>query len=1047
MEINKQFAFREPLVAQLFVVRCCVLDLRFLGVGNRQANPQSVLAVLLPIFIIYFWLLSLPVSALFISSFPETQELIVADGETVYTVTFSATHPFGYSQIENMRVLFNYSQSNQNPVNGRGYMAWGKTDATITQYGGQWTLQDVPGGSRWGYMTNSWGGTEYMTPQSCSVYFSGSSSGGEGTVTVSWQFLAKPQWAGNPLVNSVDAWAEGGGNTTGWQQNPSETLVVASSCQNTPPDPRPPLLSNAGSNSIDIAIHPNDPDDSLYLITVAPSDDQRAYVQPDGTITLVPAWQTKQAWQGTRIQNLRSETTYSFRVRAVAPPANSCPSSFGAPASGLTLRQRVTVDLSLISGSMSKGTLGQATNVTSNPSSNLGTAQKWSMLRDSSVRGPAGGLDADMYNWKDMSGSWVGHTGVPGPNELTTLQWLRLARDYQSQPVITVNSRGVGPLNASGNCRFYYSDTSDETLIKLAADWVRYVNHILPNYRQGDILPVEDQAILDSLNWQGRPKLLSQGEAPTPRVDYWEIGNEPELGLPYCNNSGSPVVAHSPQEYARLYNVISQAMLGVDQNIKIGPCITHVAPGATHPWLDAVLVDHNLPVHFIAYHPYGPLYYSAMTHGDSPSSAERGLRDVRRFLKRDFDGATERVLASGRNKNNIEFLATEWNVSHWRWINSVQIRRQSHALGVAETLLTFAQQGIRHAHFWMFPSISDGTETPGFKMFQKAHELWGDWFIGSYDDGHNLRIYSTWNSATQEHVLWVLNFSESFDKTADILIPNIGTISSVTRHTLANVNGPTSLFDSNDPPYSKPPVIDWSTKDITSQFDSLNVTLNFPKATVTALVFKQPFLRDTPINTPVNASGFVVSAVYPSEGYMYVQPEARSFGVRVQGSVMGFVPGDRVAVSGVMSERMMQNLPVERQISSGKLKLLGSGEPPQPLFMAGNRVGGGPFAGTVGVLDGVGINNVGLLVTIVGEVTNILGSYINLDDGSGVRDLLGRRGVFVRLPSSAGIARGDIVKVTGVIEGSIPLNWTVSRRFIRARTNADIEVLAKAGSW
>jgi len=42
-----------------------------------------------------------------------------------------------------------------------------------------------------------------------------------------------------------------------------------------------------------------------------------------------------------------------------------------------------------------------------------------------------------------------------------------------------------------------------------------------------------------------------------------------------------------------------------------------------------------------------------------------------------------------------------------------------------------------------------------------------------------------------------------------------------------------------------------------------------------------------------------------------------------------------------------------------------------------------------GVRDGVGLNNMGLLVRIAGRVTYVAGSYIYLDDGSNVRNLYG----------------------------------------------------------
>ncbi len=87
-------------------------------------------------------------------------------------------------------------------------------------------------------------------------------------------------------------------------------------------------------------------------------------------------------------------------------------------------------------------------------------------------------------------------------------------------------------------------------------------------------------------------------------------------------------------------------------------------------------------------------------------------------------------------------------------------------------------------------------------------------------------------------------------------------------------------------------------------------------------------------------------------------------------------------------------------------------------------------------------------MTITGQVKYILGSYINIDDGTGVEDFQGRTGILVRLPSGvSGIGLGDIVKITGVIEGSIPLGWNENRRFIRARRSSDVQVLVKSGGW
>ena len=71
------------------------------------------------------------------------------------------------------------------------------------------------------------------------------------------------------------------------------------------------------------------------------------------------------------------------------------------------------------------------------------------MLDYTAARGIAGGLDADTYNWKDMSGACVGHTGSPGPNVQTTLSWLKRARDHNSTAILTIN--GVAYVGSGGS--------------------------------------------------------------------------------------------------------------------------------------------------------------------------------------------------------------------------------------------------------------------------------------------------------------------------------------------------------------------------------------------------------------------------------------------------------------------------------------------------------------------------------------------------------------------------------------------------------------------
>ena len=121
------------------------------------------------------------------------------------------------------------------------------------------------------------------------------------------------------------------------------------------------------------------------------------------------------------------------------------------------------------------------------------------VARGSSIRGVAGGLEADFYDWRTRSND----------QRATTLEYMQFARDYDAELVITANIRGLAepdPTTAdTGDRRFY--DTSISTLTSMAADWVRYTNVIAQNYKQGDtITDPQDLAVMNSLVWSTGPE-------------------------------------------------------------------------------------------------------------------------------------------------------------------------------------------------------------------------------------------------------------------------------------------------------------------------------------------------------------------------------------------------------------------------------------------------------------------------------------------------------------------------------------------------------------
>src|SRR5688500_7079354 len=252
-----------------------------------------------------------------------------------------------------------------------------------------------------------------------------------------------------------------------------------------------------------------------------------------------------------------------------------------AAAASPSLAQTLTTDVSLPGTAFSSGVRGQPIPaVTINRGEySVGVPQALELSRGSSLRGVAGGLEADTFNWKTRNNS----------PRAGTLDYLRHSRDNHSNLYITANIRGlVEPdPDSPGNQRFY--DTSIPTLASLAADWVRYTNHIVPTYRQGQaVTDPRDAAILNSLTWSSATpgdnfeKLLKVGEAAVPAVRYWEIGNEPRVGLAnsyrvtnsytFLAPPAQPDATHKT-DFRERYAALTAAMRAEDPTIKVGPAL------------------------------------------------------------------------------------------------------------------------------------------------------------------------------------------------------------------------------------------------------------------------------------------------------------------------------------------------------------------------------------------------------------------------------------------------------------------------------------------
>lgn len=179
----------------------------------------------------------------------------------------------------------------------------------------------------------------------------------------------------------------------------------------------------------------------------------------------------------------------------------------------------------------------------------------------------------------------------------------------------------------------------------------------------------------------------------------------------------------------------------------------------------------------------------------------------------------------------------------------------------------------------------------------------------------------------------------------------------------------------------------------------------------------------------------------------YIEDESRVSGIQVyagSGSGISVFEGDRVSLAGVMGSQYS-----ERRITSPAIISRHAGLPLDPIGM-GTASAGGAAANefTPGIPGSSGAHNTGLLVRVWGRVTEVdaPGKTFYLDDGSGLVDSYGRRGVMVRcsgLASGNSIALpavGQYVAVTGINGRTSVLG--VMLPSIRPRKQADMKVLS-----
>lgn len=275
-------------------------------------------------------------------------------------------------------------------------------------------------------------------------------------------------------------------------------------------------------------------------------------------------------------------------------------------------------------------------------------------LNPTALRYP-GGSQSDTYHWRDGVGP------VRRQNEhffsrrmqevvFGTDEFLSFASAIGAKPMLTVNI-------ASG--------TAEE-----AAAWVTYVNG---------------------------PARPQQGLAK-PRVEWWELGNEP-----YLKPDSQPKLAITPADFARRANTFILAMRAADPAIRIGlPLRSDVIggrPATPYPgYNDVVLRGVTERFDFVAIHDA----YAPSTFNERYPDRTLYLATVAAPLQVAEDLAATRAAMQRTLGRVLPMALTEWNALFTiGGVNDDYAASLTGAIYAADLLRVLAQEpDVMAAHFW-----------------------------------------------------------------------------------------------------------------------------------------------------------------------------------------------------------------------------------------------------------------------------------------------------------------------------------------------------------
>lgn len=178
-----------------------------------------------------------------------------------------------------------------------------------------------------------------------------------------------------------------------------------------------------------------------------------------------------------------------------------------------------------------------------------------------------------------------------------------------------------------------------------------------------------------------------------------------------------------------------------------------------------------------------------------------------------------------------------------------------------------------------------------------------------------------------------------------------------------------------------------------------------PTATISAI-------KALPDGTSVAVARKVVTAnfgAYFDDDFFYIEESDGSSGIRVDAS--GPDAGELVTLTGTLA-----TIDGERRIVNASISSPGNGAIPAATLVRNTALGGESLnAHTPGVMDGVGANNLGLLLSVAGKVTFVGSGFCYIDDGSmQTQDGSGHPGVRVETSAISAPELDTYVVIKGI---------------------------------